>query len=199
MATIIYTRHALKEYNNGKAPKGYPMHDPSIKEGEEERINKKSQELRQKYGDPNRIFCSPYKRTRLTTEILKKDLQVNPIVDSLVGEFLGHQKPINGCRNPDVTPTTGSYPLPLLGETTDQLKLRCRTHLDKMGFCNRNVAPGVTWVISHGFVIETIVEKLKQWGSEVHIPQQLDLEELDSIVIEYNSEVPIVTYLKAPK
>ena len=201
MSIVIYTRHALKMYNNGKAINGLPQHDSPIIDQEISRIEKTKENLIKQYGKPNRVKCSPFKRTRQTTEGLVKGLEVEVTIDNKIGEYLGNQRPRTGPNGniPDVSQTTKQYGVPPLGEKFDCMKQRCREHLADMGFCDKKVENGVTWVVSHGLIIETIVSKLQEWGSDVYIPSNLDMHELDSIVIEYNSERPIITYIPAPK
>jgi len=201
MTTIIYTRHALKMYNNGRSTNGLLQHDSPIMDNEFPRISRTREQLIEKYGKPDRVKCSPFKRTRQTTEGLIQGLGVEPTVDNKIGEYLGNQRPRTGVNGsiPDVSPTTREYGVSPLGEHFDQMKKRCRDHLADMGFCTRNVEKGVTWVVSHGLIIETIVSKLQEWGSEVNVPTNLDINELDSIVIEFSNEKPIITYIPAPQ
>ena len=58
----IYIRHADKEYENGKAMSC--VHDPSITEDGKINTIRTAQELVSKYGIPDMIICSPYRRAR---------------------------------------------------------------------------------------------------------------------------------------
>lgn len=194
-SVIIYTRHGLKQYNNGKAPLGLPQHDSPLIPTEFSRIENLQNKLLNLYGQPNRVMTSPFKRTRQTTEGLIQGLSVEPEVDSNIGEYLGNQKPIY-TTIPDVTETTSKYKLPKLGEKFEDMKSRCRNHLAAMGFIDKKPVPGVTWVVSHGLIIETIVAHLKRWQAKTSIPDDLDMNELDSIVVVYDGDVLNISYLQ---
>jgi broad specificity phosphatase PhoE len=200
MATVIYIRHGCKLYDNGKPIDNLPAHDPPLIAGEEKKIAATSLLLRQKYGNPDKIITSPFKRTRQTAGyLICESDKIEITVDSNICEYLGNQKPKNNNFKPQVTDTTNQYKVAPLGESVDNMKQRCRSHLAEIGFCDNTVSSGVTWVVSHGFIIETIVNHLKRWNAQVNIPSNLDMNELDAIVVEYNSTTPIVKYVRSTK
>ena len=147
--TILYIRHAEKEYKNGKNSE-FSL-DPDITENGRILALNKFKILVDKYGPPERIVTSPYLRTRTTAEIARlvifehTNIMVEISYDNELGECLKNQrdKDINVCLRPE---TLIHNPIPF--ETLKQYNDRIYNHTKK--------SQCATWYITHGLNIYTI-------------------------------------------
>ncbi len=154
--SMLYIRHAEKEYKNGKNEE-FSL-DPDITEkGKIESLNK-FKLLVDKYGVPEKIITSPYLRTRTTAEIAQsvifeqKNIHVKIEYDNQLGECLKNQrdKDLNICLRPE---TLIHNPIP--SENLNEYNNRIYNHTKKAQYN--------TWYITHGFNISTIasIKKIK--------------------------------------
>lgn len=150
----VYIRHAKKKYRDGEE---YPLHDPGLTNSEKdtENLYKLFDELISLYGNPDRIVCSPFLRTRLTAFQLKELLEESDnfaplIVDVNISESLGHRK----YEKLSVTKMTGSYNVPDTLETNEELMERINYHDDM--FSNNNE---LIWIVTHGKIMGKLYKK----------------------------------------
>ncbi|HOY91518.1 MAG TPA: histidine phosphatase family protein, partial [Bacteroidales bacterium] len=122
-------------------------------------------------------------------------------VDSNIAEYLGNQK-----GKIDLTPETYKYAsqlenLPPLrtGETLDEFKERVMAHIEMLQILpaeDTYSGDRVVWIITHGFVISTIYDILKEAdfltsGEETFYPS-----ELEGIVVRMDAEDRRVSTIK---
>jgi len=175
MPYIIFIRHAQKKYRNNKGPKGLPRHDPSLKEGMDKEILSKVSEYFDKYGPANKIYTSPFLRTRQTAQIIKDDLSTNAmlIVDKQLEEYLGFQKAFG--QKADLDQETSKYTDIRLGiENIHQLEKRAYNFYENIKSSKENIL-----IITHGFFITRLAKKL-----DFNINY---INELEGIIIQKNN------------
>lgn len=175
--TILYIRHAEKEYKNGKNEE-FSL-DPDITEEGKMKALNKFKLLVDEYGAPEKIITSPYLRTRTTAEIAQsvifehKKIHIEIEYDNQLGECLKNQidKDLNKCLRPE---TLLHNPIP--PETLIQYNKRMYNHTKKHQYN--------TWYITHGFNIYTVasIKKLK-----IKYP-----DELCGIVIDNDGKITII-------
>ena len=73
MSKTVYIRHAKKEYINGDSPTF--KHDPGITFEGVDHCKKISNMLVNRYGVPDEIICSPYRRARETAIAMSTSLK----------------------------------------------------------------------------------------------------------------------------
>lgn len=147
--SILYIRHAEKEYKNGKNEE-FSL-DPDITEKGKIESSNKFKLLVDKYGAPDKIIASPYLRTRTTALIAQsvifeqKKINVKIEYDNQLGECLKNQstKDLNICLRPE---TLIHNPIP--SENLKEYNNRIYNHTKKAQYN--------TWYITHGFNIYTV-------------------------------------------
>lgn len=153
----IYIRHADKEYSNGDA--SIYKHDPRITEKGVDKARQVSLDIAEKWGIPDMIICSPYRRTRETAIIMKKAVSSMakrkiPIhIDNDVAEYLGNQKKYEL----DVTPKTLIYNPPH-PESFFQMRERVKNHHNRILEYIRKKKEGIIWIVTHGLIIKQILD-----------------------------------------
>jgi broad specificity phosphatase PhoE len=170
--TIVWIRHAEKTYSNNRGGFGCAQHDPEIKAEEFYRIKDHSKRLISRYGHPQLVFTSPYKRTRQTTQLMiseiEESLKPEVHVDSQIAEYLGYQDPrlVNGNKSydPDVDKITSTYDLPKIKESTDSMMERIKSHISMLTLdqklYDRPTHCAVIWVVTHGIIISRIFDHI---------------------------------------
>ena len=157
MTIFLWIRHGEKEYKNGKNPLGIYQHDPGIIETEYDVVRKKGLSYIKKYGIPDLIYVSPFKRTRITSNLLTQSL-IDPkiIIEPELGEFLGNQKKriIDDVESfiPDVETETLENLETFLEESYSDFKNRCIVTASKI----HSKKEKVIWIITHSLIIKTI-------------------------------------------
>lgn len=149
---LVYIRHADKEYVNGNSP--IYKHDPGITTKGVEKTKKVANHLIEKWGIPERIVVSPYRRTRETGIVMNKIIEnkKTPInVDNDLSEYLGNHRFVTI----DVTDET-IYHDPPHPESFLDMKIRVKRHHKNMVEYSKNKKCGVVWLITHGLIIKQI-------------------------------------------
>lgn len=153
---IIWIRHAEKLYNNGRPLYGGKAHDSPLRMDSSlyTQVSSKFMELISIYGMPNKIYCSPFLRTRETASIILDLLNTFYLKKfsiencNEVSEYLGF------CKNKNLSledETLKLHPNITMNESLEDLEKRVKLHIEKMSCEN-----GVVWVITHGLVINYI-------------------------------------------
>ena len=205
--TYIYLRHAPKEHKNGQSQTGNPQHDSPIMKDSVERCHNIGRILYKNYGEPNIVIMSPYRRTVQTAEALMNKAGFNTVkrqiyVDNNIAEFLGNQK-----GKIDITSETLKYgtqsenhPPLRTGETVDEFKERIIDHLEMLQILSTeneyNPEDRVIWVITHGFVINTIYNLLKNIGFRTGGEESFYPDELEGIVVRVKEDDKRVSTIK---
>ena len=118
-------------------------------------------ELAEKYGHPDTLFVSPFRRAVQTLEAMTAQFK-RPVAihcDPRVAQYLG------GRRNLSVSPETAA--LVAVDESRDAFQARIRDHAEDVR--HRNQTGAAIWCITHQIVIE---EAAGYFG--VEIPGDLD-------------------------
>lgn len=151
----IYIRHADKQYDNGKSTS--LIHDPGITDTGKEKCRILSDYLKDNFGYPKRIICSPYLRTRETVnemlQMLNNDVDIDIEIeyDVRLSEYLGNRKD----ETLDVTYETGLYNPPH-PELFRDMKKRVFEHNEEM-VANENDDEPI-WIVTHGLIISEIAK-----------------------------------------
>ena len=165
MRTLYLVRHDPKAWKNGKRPGGVNghQHDPPLQmEGRPSpQLLATMQQVSPVQFD--RVYTSPFLRTRQTTNMLMGALQHKPQPEVLteLGEYLGNHK----RGTPELTPDTASYyPNPLkrklmLSESIGRLELRVKKFLESLP------PAGTFLVVSHGLVLSKICGQVIEEGA----------------------------------
>lgn len=165
----LYIRHAEKLFDNGKKAgsltgpvtgKGCREynHDPNITEEGRQKAIELGGDLVNRYGRPDRILVSPYRRCRETAAMLIESVNhpQNPedeipiIVVPDFGEYLGNQ--YKKRIEIELDPITKSFNPPIdhhYGHLTKRVTRQYRL-LHQVGY------GGVTWIVTHGIVIHAM-------------------------------------------
>ena len=191
---FIWIRHANKMYCNGKAPEGCHQHDSPIKEDSIKDIHNKTDDLVKSFGFPNKIYVSPFLRTRQTVEKIMEYLYILNIkraseitieTDTDISEYLGFQKPFGD--EADVTEETSSIfdNKIILGESLKNLNYRVKSHITRLNITENK--PEIIWVITHGIVLNNIYYYLtKQAGKAKQLPDRPP--SLSHVIFSYDFE-----------
>jgi broad specificity phosphatase PhoE len=152
---VIFIRHGKKLYKNNRNPPNYPAHDPPLAQKQEEDIKKITIDLISKYGKPDKIITSPFKRTRQTSQIIQGYIKIIynylcPLeIDNDIEEFLGNQRPRG--QKADLYEDTKSFTEPIIG--TENIK-QCRKRAIK--FYKEIDRTKNIWFITHGILMHFI-------------------------------------------
>ena len=191
---IIWIRHANKMYCNGKAPEGYHQHDSPIQEDSLKSIFKKTDDLIENFGFPDKIYVSPFLRTRQTVEkmlehLYKSNVKKASIItietDTDISEYLGFQKPCG--MEADTTKETASIfdRKIILGESFKNLNYRVKNHITRLNLTENK--PETIWVITHGIILSNVYYYInKKLGVTKELPSRPP--SLSYIYFSYNSE-----------
>jgi len=173
---MLYIRHAQKSYSNGCSDE-FPL-DPDLTDKGRKDAKDKFKAILDKYGVPSKIISSPYLRARETAQIAHDVIKqitgknVEIIYDSLIGEYLGHQrkKDINKCLRPE---TLAYQPIP--PENWKQYSFRVRKYTNNT--INNESSTLRLWYITHGIIIKSIAHFR---GITIPYPKELEGIYIDS-------------------
>jgi broad specificity phosphatase PhoE len=153
---MILIRHAEKQYRNAEAE--IHKHDPGLKEIGVERAKKVAVKLIELFGEPSRIFSSPYRRTRETALVMNSVLR-KPFeeihIDNNLSEYLGNHSNVPL----DVTEATRIHDPPH-PESFEDLKKRSKKSLEKMRRYFQENHKKYIWCVTHGLIIKQIASLL---------------------------------------
>lgn len=153
---VVYVRHQEKEWDNGY--KGEYRLDAPLTEDGLKRWKEQILELEEKYGIPTLIVTSPFFRCRQMAEQLMELYRDTPVeVDSLCGEYLGHQK-LKYINNELLRDDTLIYPI-IYKEKMSEFKKRAIDVRNKYSKYR-----GYTLVLTHGFLMYVIGDREFKYG-----------------------------------
>ena len=150
----IYIRHADKNYSNGESE--IYKHDPGITKNGVESSKNVANCLIEKWGKPDIVVTSPYRRTRETVQIMlsviKEKDNIQVYIDPEISEYLGNHR-----DSPmDVTDDTMIYNPPH-PESFKEMKNRVKRHHNHIvNYIDTIPDNKVIWIITHGLVIKQI-------------------------------------------
>ena len=139
---LIYLRHGNDRGND------VYQHDRPLNGRGRRKARKAFGELAEKYGHPDTLFVSPFRRAIQTLEAMvqqfKRPVVIHP--DPRVAQYLG------GKRDPRLSPETAVQVA--INEGSDAFRARVRDHVEDVR--RRNQAGAAIWCISHQIVIEEV-------------------------------------------
>lgn len=165
---IVYLRH-------GEDVRTKYKYDEKLTSEGKESARELAEELINKYGVPDAIYCSPFYRTRQTRRQMLKvistytDKRVVNITDPRLSRFFTRSQ----TQNPDIRRDTLKKKAPIY-ETWDEFKRRVRRQVKEMEWQD---IYDVIWCIGHTLIIKQVA-KIKEINRSSHIKY------LDTIILE---------------
>lgn len=200
---IIYIRHSHDEYDDATH-----RHDHQITPLGKEKARRMGKKLIEKYGLPNLIYCSPFKRTRQTLKYMLKDnIPVVPATGSApLGSLLRPpgdrtetvQPPKTRVKydanlsryfnrqeqeDPSIFAETEKLDIPIK-ETKNEFKLRVDEHINEITSLHNDKQ--IIWCITHTLVLKRVAKHYN-----IDIPKHLEFMEyfVATKIIESQREV----------
>jgi broad specificity phosphatase PhoE len=124
-------------------------HDRPLNDHGREKAGKQSRRLIEKYGHPDVVYVSPFRRAIETAEILAARFErAVPIrKDPRVAQHLSEKQQ----RDPKISPETRS--LVAIIESRDAFRARIAAHVEEV-----RRGTGAIWCVTHQAVIETVAD-----------------------------------------
>lgn len=191
LTITVLIRHGEKLYANNKPPSAeYPLFDPPLSLCDKNHINSFNKlmttityEIRtfldkikstftHSIKDINAVITSPYMRTRETARLIiessrmcnmfGKSIDPKILIDSEIGEYLGHQKPpsphnMNRYDFYDDTIRMGKNNIPPFGESMEDLRKRCMDQSNKLIFRKSKENINCVFIVSHGLILTNMI------------------------------------------
>lgn len=160
---LIYIRHSKEEDNNDATH----AHDPKLTRDGRSLAIRKGLKLLSKYGIPNIIYCSPFRRTRQTLEYMLSELSkaqkdsIKIIYDVDLARYFSNEEK----SHPDIDPVTEQMSLPIQ-ESYREFSLRIKQATDK--YAHHLEGKEIVWCITHTTVYKRLASIYK-----VEIPQRI--------------------------
>ena len=149
--TIILIRHS-KDHNNDSATY---MYDAKLRSKGKKMARKLFTELIEKYGEPSKIYCSPFRRAVETAhEAMKLCKNAKIRNEPKIGRYFTRKEQ----KNPEIAPCTERNK-PMIFEDKDSLNGRCKRFCEKI---KKYRGKGtVVWAISHTIPMKRCVAYFK--------------------------------------
>lgn len=147
---LVYIRHSDDDHS----PNNY-VHDKSIDKEGKTNAKRKARKWMQKYGKPDIILCSPFRRTLETARIIRNTCGKNVplyIDNNLSRYFCSSEK-----RNPQINPLTSQYDIPIF-ECKEDFEERIEKHLDFVQEYQHKKHITNIWCITHALVYKHIAK-----------------------------------------
>lgn len=145
---IIFIRHSNDE---GDDPTF--IHDPNLTREGKELAKRKGRRIIEKYGQPEEVFCSPFRRTRQTLKyMLRGSAKPKITYDGRLSRYFSS----NEKRNPDVSGETIERCKVPIYETPRDFSNRVREIILDLEKINHEKK--VYWCITHALVYKKIAE-----------------------------------------
>lgn len=182
MVKIIYMRHSHDEYDDATH-----RHDHQITDLGKEKAIKVGKKLIDKYGVPNIIYCSPFKRTKQTMKYMLKNCDnkdnIEVIFDTNLSRFFSKKEQ----DDPSIFKDTGNVPTK---ETSKDFNERVDTHIENVKKMVQNVGPGnpgskpkIIWCITHTLILKRVARYY-----EISLPRRLNFMENFTICSHCNKK-----------
>lgn len=155
--------YSIVRHANDECKKVTFRHDNKLVETNlNDKVQKLMEKLIARYGLPDRIFCSPMRRTRRMLDIVMRHLKYTYkhkvpegiwIDRRLSRFFIGEEQ-----DHPEIAPCTKKYKIPIR-ETVSQFEARIRgfvRHMEKRGYHRRGGK--VAWVFTHAVPYKEICD-----------------------------------------
>lgn len=145
---IIVLRHANDEDHEQTFVHDYHLRESTA--GSAKRLGKK---LRRRYGRPDKVFCSPFRRTITTSELLRGKHSFPIEVTRSLGRYFTKKNRLH----PDIAPRTLAY-----GVDVNESKELFRERVDE--FCRELKATvkkeEIVWIVTHAYTFKRITKNL---------------------------------------
>jgi broad specificity phosphatase PhoE len=156
---LLYLRHGDDRGNDEY------RHDRRLNDRGREKASKVAKRLVEKYGCPDVVLVSPFRRALETVEAMKERFE-QPVTihsDARIAQYVGNK------IDPKISPETATW----VSVTEDQAAFRQRiaAHVTDVRYAN-----GAIWCVTHQVVIEEIAE---HFGVKISD----DLDFLDHVVM----------------
>lgn len=143
---IIVLRHANDEDHEQTF-----VHDYHIQESTSGNAKRLGKKLRRRYGKPNKVYCSPFRRTITTSELLRGKHSFPIEITRSLGRYFTKKNRLH----PDVAPRTLAY-----GVDVNETKELFQERVDE--FCRKlkNEVTGekIVWVVTHAYTFKRITK-----------------------------------------
>ena len=154
---VVYIRHAD---DNNKHTKH--KHDPHITKRGMHNVKKTTKELISKYGCPDTIYVSPFRRCVDTVKIMVNEInninnnnKINVICDVNLSRYFSK----SDKKHPRVSKTTLDYNVPIY-ETKREFHKRINNHINETVKTEKSHNENIVWCITHALVYKNIAKKL---------------------------------------
>ncbi len=165
---LIYIRHGDDRDDDPDH-----RHDRRLTDRGKRRASRLAKRLIKKYGHPEVVHVSPFRRTRETLQAMTERFTSPVIVhcDVRLAQYLSKKQQ----RAPDVSPDTASAGAPIF-ETSDEFDLRVKQHVEEMHRAGHHRSSGAIWCITHTIVVQRV-------AGYFNVNEPDDLDFLDHLVI----------------
>jgi len=145
---IIYIRHGDDEDDDATH-----RHDHHINKKGKKRARKVAKRLIKKYGNPNVIYCSPFRRTLETLYYMKEKIQNNPkiYIDPDLSRYFSTTEQLD----PSVFPETMDKDIPIY-ENRNKFHKRVKNHIRRMEKHKYHKNEKVVWCITHTLIMKDV-------------------------------------------
>jgi broad specificity phosphatase PhoE len=151
---LMYIRHS----DDDRSPKTY-KHDKSIDDLGKKRTKSQTRKWLRKYGVPDVLFCSPFRRTFETAKIIRDTcyhstgVKVPLYIDPNLSRYFCSSEQ----ENPSVNPKTYEYDIPIY-ECKFSFQERIEKHLDFVNVYHKNPKIENIWCITHALVYKHVAK-----------------------------------------
>jgi broad specificity phosphatase PhoE len=150
---VIYIRHGTDKVTNA-----HLEHDPRLSSSGIRDVERVCQELVERYGRPRRIYCSSFRRTRETAEVMARLLGVEIYISKGLRRYVRDwPKYLRLCHS-----ETRHYSKEYHGETKGEFIHRVRAHAQK--------SHTDCWYITHALFLKVLTRMAKISTEEDLVP-----------------------------
>lgn len=171
---LIYLRHA-----DDDCPEATHCHDHRITERGAKKSRKVARRLIKKYGPPDIIYCSPFRRTRETLEAMWKEFprhKPEVVIDCNLSRYFSPREQ----NDPNCYDETIKYGAPVY-ENWKDFRRRVRKHIHFVRRQGHFKDDNIVWCITHALVYKQVAQRY-----EVPIPEHIPF--LDCFSLRRNPE-----------
>ena len=158
---LIYIRHG-----DDRRDRDAYRHDRRLRKRAKKDAARLAAQLVEKYGHPEIVRASPFRRAVGTAETMVESLQ-NPVMvvrDIRLAQHLSEKQQ----ANPDVSPQTLRSKV-AIHETDEAFQRRIDDHVAEMKRSEFFTSPTVVWCVTHTIVVEEVAARLG-----ISFPQELN-------------------------
>jgi broad specificity phosphatase PhoE len=174
---LLYIRHGDDHHGSLKGAR-YPRHDHPLNPEGKARAVRMARALVARYGVPDIVYCSPFKRARQTAGIMAGAIGVGGrdariVIDPGLSRYFSRREQ----RDPSVGSGTRTAGPPPIYERSGEFGRRCRRQYERivdMHFIGREDGarrrPVVVWCITHALVMRRVAKRVGLPVPDKHVP-----------------------------